>query len=89
MIVYIFPLRNAQCGSLQCEGGSSTPNFDNIMTSGGLRFGTQSVFFQGVFRSCRYFTTLATADVVSPGLVPDGTKCGDNQVRTVEEQLFF
>ena len=63
---------NAQCGQLQCMEGD--------FTRGGV---SESLT---IFRStrgsltCRSFTTEANSDTVSPGLVPEGTRCGNQRV---------
>ena len=35
---------------------------------------------EGDFEQCRSFSTSATSDTISPGLVLEGTKCGDEKV---------
>ncbi len=64
------------CGVLFCEPGDFTnPNsvFTTIIT-------VSNRDDNGVFRDCRGSVTLATSDAVNPGLVDDGTKCGDDMV---------
>lgn len=38
----------------------------------------------GVFEQCMSFTTSPDSDTISPGLVADGTKCGNTSVSVVE-----
>ena len=72
--IVLFSLRNRFCGSLQCNGGSII--FDNVDYTGSL---TPYVRNRNN-HECRSFTSLATADEVSPGLTMDGTKCAVRMV---------
>ena len=38
---------------------------------------------EGDFRQCQSFSTAADSDEINPGLVTDGTKCGDEMVNII------
>ena len=64
------------CGVLFCEPGDFTnPNsiFTTIIT-------VTNRDDNGVFRDCRGSVTPSSSDAVNPGLVDEGTKCGDEMV---------
>ena len=67
---------HALCGQLQCGEGQ----FTRGDVAGSLRIFTSSVRVGGVTESCMSFTTLPDSDTMSPGLVQDGTKCGNGTV---------
>ena len=68
---------HTQCGQLMCNGG--TYQFSELP---GInpRISTQVVSSNGADRTCSSFTLFPTADTISPGLVPDGTRCGNESV---------
>lgn len=72
---------HAQCGQLQCTAG----DFMRGDVSGSLTIFTDFARNDdGDFEECRSFTTSPDSDTVSPGLVADGTKCGNASVSVVE-----
>lgn len=68
-----------RCGSIQCNGGDII--FNNVEYTGTLTAYSRSVFVEGSFESCQTFSTAANSDQISPGLVMEGTKCGEEMVR--------
>jgi disintegrin and metalloproteinase domain-containing protein 12 len=63
--------RNALCGQLQCADGGelkTTPGFPVTFTLNSPSF------------TCKSVTTDAGTDEISPGLIRDGTKCGEEMV---------
>ena len=64
------------CGVLYCQFGSFI-NVDNIRTAVVTVFGRDE---NGVQHRCRGSVTAATSDAINPGLVDDGTRCGDDRV---------
>ena len=73
---------DALCGQLQCDSGTFQRQV-NI----GVNIPTGTVHANGVFENCRSFSPLfPPADFMHPGLVENGTGCGDNRVSIV---LFF
>lgn len=77
MMKLIVSLRNILCGSLHCDGGSII--YSNVNTRNSYTIYTRYV---NNFE-CRSFTTSATVDEVSPGLVMDGSKCGNGSVSLI------
>ncbi len=55
--------------------------FSNIDFTGSATSFTRFVSVEGTFEACQSFTTAATSDIISPGLVLEGTKCGNEMVR--------
>ena len=80
MILFLVA-RNVRCGSIQCQGGEI--NFGNIQFTGTITGFTRSVQVENVFEECQAFSTSANSDIISPGLVKEGTKCGNGQVKTM------
>ena len=68
---------------MQCDGGEI--NFDNIQFTGTISAFTRQVFSQGSVHVCQSFALGVNSDVISPGLVMDGTKCG-NEMLCVAQQ---
>ena len=60
---------HAFCGQLQCGGGFLKRDMLDSLE-----------YFATSFRDCRSFTLPLTADIISLGLVPEGTKCGNKSV---------
>ena len=67
---------NIMCGVLYCQEGQFN-NVDNIATSVVTVSGRDE---NGMFQRCSGSVTAATSDALNPGLVDDGTKCGDDRV---------
>ena len=67
---------DAMCGVLYCEVGEFN-NVDRISTFVVTVNGRDE---NGRFQQCRGSVTAATSDAINPGLVDDGTKCGDDRV---------
>ena len=54
--------------------------FSNIDFTGSATSFTRFVLVEGTFEECQSFTTAATSDIISPGLVLEGSKCGNDMV---------
>lgn len=68
---------HAQCGQLMCDGG----RFQfNELSGLSVRTNAETVTSDSVTQTCSSFTLPPAADTVSPGLVPDGTRCGNESV---------
>lgn len=76
------PPEHAQCGQLQCTEGE----FVRGDVGGFLSILRTSL---GGGETCRSFTSQPSSDTPSPGLVADGTRCGNGSVRTVWSQSFI
>ena len=67
------------CGQLQCDSGTFQRQV-NI----GVNILTGRVRVNGVVEDCRSFSPLSPpTDITHPGLVEDGTRCGDNRVSII------
>ena len=76
---------NALCGQLQCDSGSFQRQV-NI----GVTLLTGRVRVDGTVEDCRTFSpTNPPSDFMHPGLVLDGSKCGDQKVSTYHEAFTF
>ena len=69
---------NTQCGQLMCNGGgifqrSQVPGLSPLVRTTGISSDSGR-------HTCASFTISPTADTISPGLVPDGTRCGNESV---------
>lgn len=67
-------LGDVLCGQLQCADGQ----FTHGDVPGSLTIFTRSA--RGDSETCRSFTTSPTSDTMNPGLVADGTRCGNASV---------
>ena len=69
---------HAQCGQLMCNGGT----FQRSATPGlAPRINRQTILVNSTVRElCYSFTLSPASDTVSPGLVTDGTRCGNTSV---------
>ena len=72
---------------MQCNGGAI--NFDNIQFTGSIFSFTRQVISQGSVHNCQSFTLGVNSDVISPGLVIDGTKCGNEMVIIYMFSFFY
>ena len=64
------------CGVLYCEVGQ----FNNVHRISTFLVTVNGRDDDGVLQRCRGSVTSATSDAINPGLVDDGTKCGENKV---------
>ena len=67
--------QNVLCGQLQCLSGSFQNTISGVTPlTGRIRVNGETVY-------CRSFApSTPTTDLMHPGLVQDGTKCGDEMV---------
>lgn len=68
------PYRNAMCGKLQCSNVESGTIFGIAPSIISTPIGTSGAKCYGV-------DFMLGSDVPDPGMVNEGTKCGDNKVR--------
>lgn len=67
------------CGQLQCDSGTFQRQV-NV----GVNILTGRVRVNGGIEDCRSFSPLSPpTDTMHPGLVEDGTRCGDNRVSII------
>ncbi len=68
------------CGLLFCESGEFN-NVNNVFTT---IITVTHRDDNGVRQDCRASVAPVTSDVINPGLVEDGTRCGDQSVSVIE-----
>ena len=69
--MYLLPCRNAKCGKLQCENVNSGTVFDIHPSIISTSIGPNK---------CWGVDFMMGPDVMDPGMVKDGTKCGEDRV---------